>query len=110
MNARIALCPRDNFDETLRVSEAARSGCVAIAERLAARWYNHGSPVAEVERWRSLPDVIRWLLADPEGLAERAEQMVPWWESCLCERAVAAFIASKLGDPVARSGPVTTRH
>jgi hypothetical protein len=55
MAARIALCPRGNIDETFRLVEAARCGCIAISEPLPRRWYNRDSPVVEIDRWDALP-------------------------------------------------------
>jgi hypothetical protein len=95
--ARIVLCPRGNFDETYRLMEAARTGCVAIAERLPARWYYRDAPVVELDRWAMLPDVLEALLSDASALAERSEAMRHWWMDSLSEEAVATFIAAQLG-------------
>jgi hypothetical protein len=96
MQAKIALCPRGNFDETFRLVEAAKSGCVAIVEQLPERWYNHDSPAIAIERWSALPEVVESLLADPEALAQRGDQMRRWWNECLSETAVADFIVRTL--------------
>jgi hypothetical protein len=95
--SRIVLCPRGNFDETFRLGEAARSGCVAIAERLPSRWYYDGAPVIQLDRWAELPELLAELVADPVALAERGERMRAWWDSTLSERAVARWIARSLG-------------
>jgi hypothetical protein len=96
MQARIVLCPRGNFDETFRVSEAAKFGCVAIAERLPERWYYRDAPVIQIDRWQSLPQILRDALSDPAALAQRSEEMRRWWSTSLSEAAVAQFIASSL--------------
>jgi hypothetical protein len=96
MQARIALCPRGNFDETFRLVEAAKAGCVAIAERLPERWYNRDSPAVQIDRWSSLPEVITELIADGRALEERSDRMRRWWDECLSERAVADFMARTL--------------
>lgn len=94
--ARIVLCPRGNFDETYRLMEAARTGCVAITERLPTRWYHRDCPAIQLDRWAALPDVLAGLMADPDGLAERAEQMREWWTQSLSEEAVARFVCTNL--------------
>jgi hypothetical protein len=96
MQAKIVLCPRGNFDETFRVAEAARSGCVAIVERLPNRWYNQNSPAIQLDRWSALPDVLAMLRSDPDALAGRAEQMRRWWRDSMSEQTVARFIAKSL--------------
>jgi hypothetical protein len=96
MSAKIALCPRGNFDETFRVVEAAKSGCVAISERLPERWYNRDSPVIQLDRWSALPSVLESLLSDPQSLLQRSEQMQRWWSERLSERAVAEIIVAAL--------------
>jgi hypothetical protein len=99
MRSRIALCPRGNFDETFRLGEAARSGCVAIVERLPERWYNRGAPAIALDRWSLLPATLERLLADPGALAARSQQMRAWWNERLSETAAARYIASALTGP-----------
>jgi hypothetical protein len=96
MRSKIALCPRGNFDETFRLSEAAKSGCVAVTEHLPARWYYRGAPAVELRRWRELPETLERLLADPEALSARAMATRQWWTDRLSERSTAAFIAGAL--------------
>jgi hypothetical protein len=98
MNAKIALCPRGNFDETFRLGEAARSGCVAITEPLPERWYYRDAPVVQLARWSELPSALEALLADPAGLTARAAQTRRWWVQTLSEAAVARFIAASLDE------------
>lgn len=95
--ARIVLCPRGNFDETFRLMEAARCGCVTVTERLPQRWYYRDSPAVEVDRWSTLPATLAALLADPDALAARGARMREWWDASLCEAAVARYIADRLG-------------
>jgi hypothetical protein len=96
MQARIVLCPRGNFDETFRLTEAAKSGCVAVVERLPDRWYYRGSPAIQIDRWKSLPETLAALLANPSQLERRSEHMRRWWEGSISERPVAQFILSTL--------------
>ncbi|MCW3014741.1 MAG: hypothetical protein JWO02_1833 [Solirubrobacterales bacterium] len=96
MQARIVLCPRGNFDETYRLMEAARSGCVAITERLPERWYYRDSPAIQLDRWASLPTLLRGLIADQDALAERGERMRAWWMTSLSEEAVTRYVTARL--------------
>jgi hypothetical protein len=96
MRARIVLCPRGNFDETFRLCEAAKFGCVAVAERLPERWYHHGTPAIQIDSWGELPGTLATLTADASALAERAAQMREWWTECLSEAAAAQHLAKNL--------------
>jgi hypothetical protein len=96
MDTKVALCPRGNFDETFRLVEAARAGCVAVAESVPQRWYNRGAPVLPITDWRRLPEVLERAFADPAGLARRSEQMAGWWREQLSEGAVARYVAERV--------------
>lgn len=97
VRAKIALCPRGNFDETFRLCEVARTGGVAVCEALPQRWYFRDAPVVTVRRWSQLPDVLASLMRDPDGLAQRSEAMLRWWEECLSEETIAGYIGGRLG-------------
>ena len=96
MNARIALCPRGNLDETFRLVEAAKSGCVAITERLPARWYHRSCPAVQLSAWHQLPDALERLLSDRQELEQRSTAMRGWWDEQLSESAVARYIVATL--------------
>jgi hypothetical protein len=95
-SARIALAPRGNLDETFRLFEAAKLGCVIVSEPLPQRWYYQGSPVVSIPKWSALPGVLRGLLNDPATLKELSRRGRQWWDSKLSEEAVANFIAQCL--------------
>lgn len=96
MRSKIALCPRGNFDETCRLFEAARSGCVIIAELLPNRWYYTDSPAVQIRRWSHLPSTLRELFANTDALAVLARQTRTWWNTRAAERPVAEFICRTL--------------
>jgi hypothetical protein len=96
MQAKIALCPRGNVEETFRLGEAARSGCVTVAERLPGRWYNRGTPAIQIRSWKALPSILEATLADPTRLVDLSERMRQWWDESLSEATVARFISTSL--------------
>jgi hypothetical protein len=98
MNSKVVLCPRGNFDETFRLVEAARAGCVVVSEPLPPRWYNARAPVVTVRDWRTLPAVIEGLFADRAALARRAEEARGWWRDCLSPEAVARYVAARVSE------------
>jgi hypothetical protein len=97
MRAKIALCPRGNFDETFRLFEAARSGCVAITEPLPQRWYYEDAPAIELKRWSDLDTTLASLLSDPAGLEEIAARHQRWWRRCISEEILAEYVCARVG-------------
>lgn len=94
--AKIALAPRGNMEETNRLIEGAKLGCVVVSEPLPARWYFLNCPAVILQRWSELPDILRNLLNDPVKLKELSLQGLRWWESTVSEPAVARFIAQRI--------------
>jgi hypothetical protein len=99
-NAKIALAPRGNTDETYRLFEAAKLGCVMICEPLPCRWYFHDCPAITLRRWSELPDILKNLLNDPARMSELSRRSRQWWDSTVSERAVANFIAQRLASGI----------
>jgi len=96
-NAKIALAPRGNYSaESWRLFEAAKLGCVAITEPLPPRWYFQDCPAVSIRKWSQLPDVLRDLLHDPSTLQQLSMRSRQWWNSTVCEAAVAAYIAKQI--------------
>jgi hypothetical protein len=100
MNARIVPCPRGNFDETFRLFEAAKSGCVIVSEPLPDRWYYRNAPVIQIKRWSALRGVLQELDREPARVSELSVQTRRWWNETLSEPAVARFIAAHLDSSV----------
>ena len=95
-NARVALAPRGNFDETYRLIEAARLGCVVVSEPLPPRWYYQGCPAVILEKWSELPGILKGLLNDPERLQDLSARGRQWWDSTISEPSIAKFIAERI--------------
>jgi hypothetical protein len=102
MNAKIVPCPRGNFDETFRLIEAAKSGCVIVTEPLPNRWYYRDAPVIQIRRWSELPGVLKALDSDKTRLRGLAAQTRLWWEHCVSEHATARYIVERLKSAVDR--------
>jgi hypothetical protein len=95
-NAKIVPCPRGNFEETFRLFEAAKCGCVIVTEPLPARWYYISAPVIEIRSWSDLPATFAHLERHPDRLRELAARTREWWNDCLSEAAVARFVRGRL--------------
>ena len=95
-NAKIALAPRGNIDETYRLLEAAKLGCVMVSEPLPSRWYFQNCPAIIVRKWSELPGVLSSLLNDPPKLKELSRRGLAWWDSTISEKAIAEFIIQRV--------------
>jgi hypothetical protein len=104
--SKYALCPRGNVEETYRVFEAARAGCVIISEPLPPRWYFAGAPYVSVRRWSELPSVLRELRVDERAAGELADATRAWWRDRIAEPKVAEFMRERIP---AHTGPSGSR-
>ena len=96
--AKICLVPRGDTLETYRLFEAARAGCVIVAERLPSNWFFDAAPVVDLTGWRGLAGCLRALLADPAGLAERSRRTLAWWDDVVGPEAVGRHIAKTVAE------------
>jgi hypothetical protein len=96
MDARIAPVPRGNVAETCRLFEAARYGCVIIAEDLPDRWFYEGAPFLRIDRWHQLPRLVDELLADEDTLARLHDETLTWWRDRCSEHALGVVMAQAI--------------
>jgi hypothetical protein len=102
--SKYALCPRGNVEETYRLFEAARAGCVLISEPLPPRWYFADTPYVSVRRWSELPAVLRDLHRDGQAASELAHAAREWWRERVAEPKVAEFMRERIPTRTRRSG------
>ena len=95
-NAKIALAPRGNVDETFRLIEAAKMGCVVAGEPVVPRWYYQECPAVFLRKWSELPEILGSLLGSPAKLTELSLRARQWYDSNISESAVAKYIAGCL--------------
>ena len=95
-SAKLCLAPRGDTLETYRVFEAARAGCIVLAERLPSNWFHDGAPVLDQTGWRDLARSVRALLADESELVARHRATVRWWDECVGPEPVGRHIAAVL--------------
>jgi hypothetical protein len=92
--AKVCLVPRGDTLETYRLFEAARAGCVIVAERLPSNWFYDPAPVIDQTGWRGLAGCLRALVADVPALAARQRDTLEWWERFARPDAVGRHVAS----------------
>ncbi len=95
-SAKIALAPRGNMEETNRLIEGAKLGCVVISEPLPARWYFRDCPAVVLRDWAELPGIVKSLLNDQERMQSLSAQGKKWYDAMVAEKAVAKFITQQL--------------
>jgi hypothetical protein len=93
---KVLLAPRGGSVETFRFYEGILAGCVVVTEPLPRFWFYEGSPAAVVRDWRTLPDILERLLADPLELQRRQEASLAWWNARLSPQAVGRYMAERL--------------
>lgn len=94
---KIALTPRGNFDETFRLFEAAKLGCIIVSEPLPPRWYYENCPVQIIRAWSDLPAAVERLLSNLDRLGDLSQQTRRWWDETLSEPAIAKYISMRIG-------------
>lgn len=108
---RICIAPRGTTQETWRLSDGLRLGCVVIADRLPRHPFYEGSPIIEIADWRDLPSLLERLLRDPTKLEEMHRASFAYWRDVLSEQALTARLAAALKlqrRGTASSSPATT--
>ena len=92
MNSKICLAPRGTSLETYRYYEGLRYGCVVITEPQPAHWFYRDAPAITVRNWRELQDLIPYLLAHPDVLAQLHADGRAWWNEVVSEEAIGAYM------------------
>lgn len=96
MNAKICLVPRGSSLDTPRFFEALRYGCVAIADRLPAKWFYDGAPIIQVDDWNDLEGIVDGLLSDPERLERLHRDALHFWRTRCSGEILGSFMAQRL--------------
>lgn len=96
-DTQICIAPRGTAQETLRICEGFKAGCVVIADKVPRHPFYEGSPILEIEDWRDLPDMVDELLRDPAKMQDLHERGVRYWHDVLSEAALARRYAEILG-------------
>jgi hypothetical protein len=97
-DAKVCLAPRGDTLETYRLFEAARAGCVVVAEKLPSNWFYDHAPVLDMTGWRNLARSLRAVLDDEADLGARQRATVEWWQKYASPDAVGRHVAGVLRD------------
>ena len=98
MDTKLCLSPSGNGEETHRLHEAWRYGCIPVVDTaMPPLWYLRDAPVLTVkEDWSDLDTVVSAVLDDPARLRALQEKVLDHWQRVCSEDAVATYIASRL--------------
>ena len=98
---KIAFAPNGYVsNETFRYFEAAKAGCVILAEERYDYWYYKDAPHITITDWSSVPEVIDNLLSNPEEMEYIREKTLKWWEDNCSPKAVASYIMENVNEKV----------
>tara|TARA_R110002074_G_scaffold69755_6_gene162368 strand:+ start:190 stop:1089 length:900 start_codon:yes stop_codon:yes gene_type:complete len=95
--SKICLCPRGTSVETFRHTEALRSGCIIISEKLPEAEYYKDCPFYIVDKqWTRLPQILDEIFNpdNEEKNLNMHKKMLQLWEDRFSEKAVANNIVS----------------
>jgi glycosyltransferase involved in cell wall biosynthesis len=96
-NTKIALCPKGWVNqETFRLYESMKWGCVVISEDLPNRSYYKGIPIVKVKDWSEGIRIANELINDTNELERLSKQNIQYYKDNLSPQATADLIIKKL--------------
>ena len=96
-NTKIALCPKGWVNqETFRLYESMKWGCVVISEDLPNRSYYKGIPIVKVKDWSEGIEIANELINDTNELEKLSKQNIQYYKNNLSPQATADLIIKKL--------------
>jgi glycosyltransferase involved in cell wall biosynthesis len=96
-NTKIALCPKGWVNqETFRLYESMKWGCVVISEDLPNRSYYKGIPIIKVKDWSEGIEIAKELINDTNELEKLSKQNIQYYKDSLSPEASADLIIKKL--------------
>lgn len=97
-NAKIVLCPKGFINnETFRMYEGLRCGCIIITEKLPDHEFYVNAPVYEVKDWKEGIILVKKLLAKPiDELEALRIKMIKGWAENMSEAALSEYVVEKI--------------
>ena len=97
MHSKIALAPKGWINnETFRMYEAMKYGCVVVTDILPEREYYKNIPVIQVENWKDGFKQIRGMLKNKKLMHELSLKHKAFYDEYLSPKATAKIVADKL--------------
>lgn len=97
-NSKIVLCPKGFINnETFRMYEGLRCGCIIITEKLPDHEFYVNTPVFEVSNWKEGLALAKKILNQPiEELELLRLKMIKGWAENMSEDAIAKYVVDKI--------------
>ena len=96
-NSKISICPPGwRTNESFRITESARFGCIILAAELIPLWYNIGAPYIKINDWSDLSIIDSVLSNSERVLKDMSYETRRWYEDYLSPEAVAGYITKEL--------------
>jgi len=92
-NTIVSLCPAGpRSNESFRMIESGRCGCIIAATELIPHWYNLTCPYIKIDTWNDLTPIDKVLKESEDKLQERSNLTYKWYEECLSSKAIANYV------------------
>jgi hypothetical protein len=92
-NTKIALCPKGWVNqETFRLYESMKWGCVVISEDLPNRSYYKGIPIIKVKDWSEGIEIANRLIEDTNELERLSKKNIQFYKDNLSAESTANLI------------------
>jgi glycosyltransferase involved in cell wall biosynthesis len=96
-NTKIALCPKGWVNqETFRLYESMKWGCVVISEDLPNRSYYKGIPIIKVKDWSEGIEVANRLIEDTNELERLSKKNIQFYKDNLSAESTANLIIKRI--------------
>jgi glycosyltransferase involved in cell wall biosynthesis len=96
-NTKIALCPKGWVNqETFRLYESMKWGCVVISEDLPNRSYYKGIPIIKVKDWNEGIEIANRLIEDTNELERLSKKNIQFYKDNLSPEATANLIIGRI--------------
>lgn len=93
-NSKISLCPAGpRSNESFRIIESARCGCIIAATELIPHWYNLTCPYIKLDSWEDLSPIDSTLNKTENELQELSDKTYKWYQECLSSKAIAEYVS-----------------
>jgi hypothetical protein len=96
-NSKLTLCPPGwRCNESFRIVECARFGCIILAAELIPLWYNVPSPYIQIKDWSDLSVIDNLLAKSERELKDISYETRKWYDDYLSPEAVAKYVTKEV--------------
>lgn len=98
-SSKLAFCPAGwRSNESFRMIEAAKSGCIIAATELIPHWYNINSPYIKIDSWNDISIIDEILSRSEKELQQLSNATIDWYNECLSSKAIARYVNQEVNN------------